>query len=47
MTMRILVIEDEARTADFIEKGLKEKGQLLLEDNDPGLRVRVRMPLAA
>lgn len=26
MTMRILVIEDEARTADFIEKGLKEKG---------------------
>ncbi len=26
MTMRILVIEDEARTADFIERGLKEKG---------------------
>ena len=26
MTMRILVIEDEARTADFIEKSLKEKG---------------------
>jgi two-component system OmpR family response regulator len=26
MTMRILVIEDETRTADFIEKGLKEKG---------------------
>jgi two-component system OmpR family response regulator len=26
MSMRILVIEDEARTADFIEKGLKEKG---------------------
>jgi two-component system, OmpR family, response regulator len=26
MTMRILVIEDEIRTADFIEKGLKEKG---------------------
>jgi two-component system OmpR family response regulator len=26
MTMRILVIEDEARTADFIEKGLREKG---------------------
>lgn len=26
MTMRILVIEDEARTADFIDKGLKEKG---------------------
>ena len=25
MTMRILVIEDEARTADFIERGLKEK----------------------
>jgi two-component system, OmpR family, response regulator len=24
--MRILVIEDEAKTADFIEKGLKEKG---------------------
>ncbi|MBP9235565.1 MAG: response regulator transcription factor [Hyphomonadaceae bacterium] len=24
--MRILVIEDEARTADFIERGLKEKG---------------------
>jgi two-component system OmpR family response regulator len=24
--MRILVIEDETRTADFIEKGLKEKG---------------------
>ena len=26
MTMRILVIEDKARTADFIERGLKEKG---------------------
>jgi two-component system OmpR family response regulator len=26
MAMRILVIEDEARTADFIEKALKEKG---------------------
>lgn len=26
MTMRILVIEDETRTADFIEKGLREKG---------------------
>jgi len=26
MTMRILVIEDEVRTADFIERGLKEKG---------------------
>ena len=26
MSMRVLVIEDEARTADFIEKGLKEKG---------------------
>ena len=26
MTMRILVIEDESRTADFIEKGLREKG---------------------
>lgn len=26
MSMRILVIEDEARTADFIEKGLREKG---------------------
>ncbi len=26
MSMRILVIEDEVRTADFIEKGLKEKG---------------------
>jgi two-component system OmpR family response regulator len=26
MTMRILVIEDETRTADFIERGLKEKG---------------------
>ncbi len=26
MPMRILVIEDEARTADFIEKGLREKG---------------------
>lgn len=26
MTMRILVIEDEARTADFIERGLREKG---------------------
>ncbi|HVY89402.1 MAG TPA: response regulator transcription factor [Hyphomonadaceae bacterium] len=26
MSMRILVIEDEARTADFIERGLKEKG---------------------
>jgi DNA-binding response OmpR family regulator len=25
MTMRILVIEDEARTADFIERGLKER----------------------
>lgn len=26
MSMRILLIEDEAKTADFIEKGLKEKG---------------------
>ena len=26
MPMRILVIEDEVRTADFIEKGLREKG---------------------
>jgi two-component system OmpR family response regulator len=27
--MRILVIEDEAKTADFIEKGLKEKGHVV------------------
>jgi two-component system OmpR family response regulator len=27
--MRILVIEDEVKTADFIEKGLKEKGHVV------------------
>jgi two-component system, OmpR family, response regulator len=27
--MRILVIEDEAKTADFIEKGLREKGHVV------------------
>jgi two-component system, OmpR family, response regulator len=29
LPMRILVIEDEARTADFIEKGLREKGHVV------------------